>query len=330
MQHRRYVDQFHQFAQIARGFGRDNSAPGVNDGTFGFPDHLGRAPDLSGVAFRGQLVARQMNRRNRRVVALGLEHVLGDIHQHRTRPAGGGNMKRLVNDLRKLHQLLHQKIVFGAGARDAEGVGLLEGVTTDQLGGHLPGDRHDRNRIHQRIDQRGDQVGRTGAGSRAAYAHLARRARISFGGEAGVLLVPHQDVLDRMIVERIVQRQRHAARIPEEGIDLFAQQTVQQHLCTRHQIGRHQNLPPKNGKGHCQGVCFPRQWPSSVFLRNRAVQAGPATPTPIIRTSPRTGMNSVETALPRERAWLGSADDIVVSMNLRVQHKNRKCKRGLR
>ncbi len=104
-------------------------------------------------------------------------------------------MKRFVNRLRQLRQGLHQEIVLGAGARDAERVGFLKRVAADQLGGHLAGDGDDRDGIHHRIDQAGDQIGRAGAGSRAAHAHLARGARVAFRRERGVLLVPHQDVL---------------------------------------------------------------------------------------------------------------------------------------
>ncbi len=75
----------------------DDAAARVDHGTLGFPDHLRRAPDLPGVAFGVNAIARQMNRRHRRVVALGLEHVLGNIHQHRPGPSGGRDVKRLVD-----------------------------------------------------------------------------------------------------------------------------------------------------------------------------------------------------------------------------------------
>ena len=130
-------------------------------------------------------------------MALGLEDVLGNIHQHRTGASGGGDVKRFVNGLRQIRQLLHQEIVFGAGARDAERVGFLERVAADQLGGNLAGDGDDRNRIHHGVDQAGHQVGRARTGGRAAHAHLAGGARVSFRREAGVLLMPHQNVLDR-------------------------------------------------------------------------------------------------------------------------------------
>src|SRR5690349_15306586 len=109
--------------------------------------------------------------------------------------------------------------MLGAGARDAERVSFLKRVTADQLGGNLPGDCDYRNRVHQRIHQRRYQVGGAGAGSRAAYADFSGRARVAFRGKTGVLFMTYQDVLNLMIVERVVKGQRHAARIAEEALD---------------------------------------------------------------------------------------------------------------
>ena len=55
--------------------------------------------------------------------------------------------------------LLHQEIVLGAGARDAEGVGFLERVAADELGGDLAGDGDDGDGIHHGVHQAGGQVG---------------------------------------------------------------------------------------------------------------------------------------------------------------------------
>ena len=97
--------------------------------------------------------------------------------------------------------------------------------------------RHHRDRIHHRVDQAGDQVGRAGTGGRAAHADFAGGPRVAFGREAGVLLMPHQNVLDRVIVQGVVKRQRHAAGISENDLDLFPRQAFQHDLCAAHQFG---------------------------------------------------------------------------------------------
>ena len=209
-------------------------------------------------------------------MSLGLEDVFGDVHQDWTRTATGREVKRLMNDLRKLRKLLHHEIVLGAGARDAERIGFLEGVAADQFGRHLPGDRHNWDRIHERVDQCGHQIRRAGTGRRAAHADLARGARVSLSREARVLLVAHQDVLDLVIVKRVIQRQRHAAGISEEGIHLLAQQAFEDDLRTRHQFGRHSKHPPKKlcskkpspkWKRPLSGGLFPPPVAKSVSLR---------------------------------------------------------------
>ncbi len=86
-------------------------------------------------------------------MALGLEDVLGNIHEDRTRPAGRGDVKRFMHGLRQVRQLLHQEIVLGAGARDdAEGVGFLERVAADELRRDLTRNRDNRDRIHHGVN----------------------------------------------------------------------------------------------------------------------------------------------------------------------------------
>ncbi len=54
-------------------------------------------------------------------------------------------------------------------------------------------------------DESGDEVGGAGAGSGAADADLAGGACVTFGGEAGVLFVAHEDVADVAVVEGVVE-----------------------------------------------------------------------------------------------------------------------------
>ena len=96
------VGQLHEFAQFRGRAGRDDAAAGIDQRPLGFPDHLRGAADLAGVAFGEDLVAGQVNGGHGLIVALGLEHVLGDIDQHRTGPAAGGDVKRFVDDLRQI------------------------------------------------------------------------------------------------------------------------------------------------------------------------------------------------------------------------------------
>ena len=234
--HHRCVHQLGELPQFVGCARRDNAATRVHPRPLGVPDHLRRALDLAGVSFREDLVARQVNAGHRRVMPLRLKYVFRNVDQHRARAAAGCDVERFVHDLRQIRHILHHEIVLGTGARDAERVGFLERIAADELAGHLPGDGHDRNRIHQRIHQARDQVGRARAGRGAAHANFAGGARIAFGREAGVLFMAHQHVANVMVVHGVVERQRHASRVTEKAIHAFAHQAFQQHLRATHQI----------------------------------------------------------------------------------------------
>ena len=79
----RQIVALHQFAELRGRAGGHNTAPRIDQRPLGFSDQLRRAPDLAGVAFGEHFVSGEVNGGHRLVVALALEHVLGDIHQHR-------------------------------------------------------------------------------------------------------------------------------------------------------------------------------------------------------------------------------------------------------
>ena len=82
------IHQFHEFSQFFRRVGRDDAAACINERPLSFPDHLRRAANLAGMALGENLVARQMDGRDRRVVRLRLQHVLRNVDQHWARPPG--------------------------------------------------------------------------------------------------------------------------------------------------------------------------------------------------------------------------------------------------
>ncbi len=234
------VHQFGEFAEFRAGARGNNASAGVNERPLGVPDHLRGAADLAGVPLGVHPVTLQVNRGNRRVVRLGLEDVLRNVHEYGARPSARGQVKGLVNHPRQIRDVLNQVVVLGARARDTEGVRFLEGVAAHQLAVHLAGDGHHRNRVHDGVHQAGGQVGGARAGGGAADSHAAGRAGIAGSGERRVLLVPYQDVADGVIVYRIVERDRDASGVPEETIHALAGQAFQQHPCAAHQV-RHSN-----------------------------------------------------------------------------------------
>ncbi len=125
--------------------------------------------------------------------------------------------------------------MLGDRHRDADDVGLLEGVGADGRARDLAGDRDDRDRVHVGVGDRGHQVGRTRAGGGHADADLAGGLRVALGGVPAALLVADQDVADgRGVEQRVVGRQDRAARDAEDDLRPDALERADQGLRTRH------------------------------------------------------------------------------------------------
>ena len=93
------------------------------------------------------------------------------------------------------------------------------------------------NRIHQRVGQRRHHVGGAGAGGHQHDAGLAGRARIAFGGVAGALLVPDQDVLDlALLKDLVIDRKHRAAGIAEEMLHAVIDQRADDHRGAGHLV----------------------------------------------------------------------------------------------
>ena len=85
--------------------------------------------------------------------------ILGDIDDHRSRSARGGDIKGFFQGHRQITDVLDQKIVFDARAGDANRINLLKGIIADQCRGHLTGDHHHRYRIHIGCRNTRDRIG---------------------------------------------------------------------------------------------------------------------------------------------------------------------------
>ena len=153
-----------------------------------------------------------------------LERVLGDVDEHRTRPARRRDVERLRQDTRNIGCVLHQVVVLGDRHRDAADVGFLERVRADGCGWHLTGDRDDRHRVHVGIGDRRHEVGGTRPAGRHTHADPSRCLRVTRRCVAGTLLVSHEDVTHSLRVEqRVVGGQDGTAGDAEDniGTELF-------------------------------------------------------------------------------------------------------------
>ncbi len=205
------------------------------------PHQLDRLLDAVEVALEPGMVAFVLELLRPRIEPAGELDVLGNVDHHRTWAPALGDVERLVQDTRQVGDVLDEVIVLGAGPRDADRVAFLERVVADQMGRNLPGDDHDRDRVAERVGKAGDRVGRAGSRRHQHAADLAGRARIALGGVHGALLVPHQDVLDLLLLEeRIVDRQYRTARIAEQVFDPLVGERLDHHLRAGHLLAHDQ------------------------------------------------------------------------------------------
>ena len=217
--------------ELALGVAQEHTVARKDHGALGAGQRTRGVPGPCQVDVAVQLVARDLQVVGGHALGLRLLDVLADVDQHRSRPAGGGDVKGLVDDPRQLVDARHQVAVLGHGAGRADHIRLLEGVPSDLGAYHLARDRDHRHRVHVRGAQTGDEVQRTRARGGEHDARLAAGARVAVRHVRGALLVADQDVLElRMLGQVLVDRQVGAAGVAEDVLDTFALQRLEDHV----------------------------------------------------------------------------------------------------
>ena len=108
-------------------------------------------------------------------------------------------------------------------------LGFLEGVGANQMARHLTGDDDHRDRIHPRIGEACDGVGRAGAGGDENNTGLTGRAGIAFRRMRRPCLVAHEDMPNALISEQLVVNGKdRAAGIAEHIFDTLVDQAFHQ------------------------------------------------------------------------------------------------------
>ena len=217
--------------------GVDDAAAGIDDRPLGTGQQPDRLAHRGRVAFQLGPVGAVGDRLGPAVGGAFDLDILGQVDHDRARPAVGGNVKGLVDDVGNAGDVLDQIVVLGARPGDADGIGFLKGIVADQMPGHLAGQAHHGDGVHHRIGQAGDHVGRTRAGGDQDHARLAGRPRIAFRRVGGTLFVAHQDMADIVLLkQRVIDRQDRAARIAKDHLHTQVAQ------CLDDDLGARQNL----------------------------------------------------------------------------------------
>ena len=222
-----------QLGELVEDLGRprlQDPAARVDDGPAGREDHLGRLPHLLGWP-RVVAGSRAGSRRPRRRLASTTPWPSAGSSGRRcpsgcrAAPGPGRPVVAMWNAWRTAIGMSarfgDQIVVLGHRPGDADRVALLEGVGADGGRRHLAGDHHDRHRVHVRVAQGRDDVGRGGTRCHHRDARTACGVGIALRHVPGALLVAHEDVADRRVDDRVVHRQDGPARKAEHDLDPF-------------------------------------------------------------------------------------------------------------
>ena len=135
-------------------------------------------------------------------------------------------MKRFFHRVGQVLYVSNQIIVLGDRQRHARDIRLLKSIGSDCRDRHLARYRQNRRRIHHCCCQPRYQIGRARPAGGDANADFARSPRITISHMRRALLVPHQNMMEPVVVlgYRVVRGQYRAARIAEHDVNAFLQQ----------------------------------------------------------------------------------------------------------
>ena len=241
--------------------GIDHAAAGIEDRRAGIGQQFDRAGDVLVGPARLRVIALRLLRRRGVPAGRGDLDVLGNVDHDRTGAARGGDAERFLDDPGQFRRVLHQIVVLGAVAGDADGVGFLKRVRADQPGRDLPGDDHQRDRIHERIGNARDGIGRAGTRGDQHDAGLAGGACVPFSRVGGASFVANQNVANAGVVEQgVVNRQHRAAGIAEHEFDALPCQAFNQDTGAAALLAHVHSLSnfgcgPQKGSTRHRGLC---------------------------------------------------------------------------
>ena len=219
--------------ELLRCVGRDDPAPGVEEGSLRLRDRLHRLLDLPRVPLHRGVVPRYAHLVGVLELDFGGEDVLRQVDENRPRPPRRRDEEGLLHHLGELLRVLHDVVVLRDRARDPRDVRLLEGVVSYDRCRDLPREGDHGDRIHVGRREPRDDVRRARAARDEDDAGLSRAARVAVGRVDGPLLVFRHDETDRLVpVKGIEEGDDHTSRDAEYGGHFLPVEYLDDCLCT--------------------------------------------------------------------------------------------------
>ena len=240
----RKVEFFNQFTKLGFTGCIDRSAPDIDDRFFGCQKRLQRPLDLTFMPLRCRVVRTHAHRfrPDVRQLVCRVQNVFRQIDHHRSRASACRQPEGFFQYAGNIFGLLNQEAVLHHGTRNPDHVALLKSIVANQRGGYLPGEDHQRDRVHIRRRNAGNGVCRAGAGRDQYHAHFTRRTRQAVGHMYGRLLVTYQNMVNAPYrMEGIINIEDRAARVAEHLLYALIDQRPDDHFRARQHLHA---LPP--------------------------------------------------------------------------------------
>ena len=158
-------------------------------------------------------------------------HILRQVNKHGARTATACNVEGFLHNARQVVGVLHQVRMLHGGKCHTAGIAFLEGVLTQVRSSRLSGKNHDRARIHKGGVDTGKGVGGARTRSDESDADLAGLASVTVGHVGSTLFVAGQHYFNIGIQNGIEHRDGRSTGITENGINSFALEAFDDHLC---------------------------------------------------------------------------------------------------
>ena len=171
-----------------------------------------------------------LERGHRRLVALLLRDILGELDQSRARLLGLGRLERLAHHFRNRPGVPDRVRPLGDRPEHGDRIHVLVALLVQAPGAALADDAHERRPVHVGVGDAGDEVRRPGAQRSEAHPGLARQPAVGVRGEGGRLLVPAEHKSDRAVQQGDHEVGVLLPRHPEDVRDALRLQTTHEQI----------------------------------------------------------------------------------------------------